>query len=82
MMKNLILTFFSFFIILTFFQSAFGQNSSILKGNITDYKTNEFLPGVNIETYNAKVLLNKTHANFEDGSFTLSTMNSTDRIVF
>jgi hypothetical protein len=82
MMKNLILIISTLFIILTSFQSAIGQNSSTLKGKVTDYNTNEYLPGVKIEIYYGKILLNKTDTNLEDGSFTLSTKNTTDKIMF
>jgi len=80
-MKNLILTISTLFIILTSFQSVIGQNPSTLKGKVTDYNSNEYLPSVKIETYNGKILLNKTDTNFEDGSFTLSTKNMTDKII-
>ncbi|MDG1315419.1 MAG: hypothetical protein P8P29_07855 [Flavobacteriaceae bacterium] len=81
-MKNLILVISTLFIILTSFQNVIGQNSILVKGKVIDYDTNEYLPGVKIETYNGKVLLNKTDTNFEDGSFTLTTKNTTDKILF
>ncbi|MCD9564038.1 hypothetical protein [Tenacibaculum maritimum] len=81
MMKNLILTISILFVILTPFQSIIGQSSSTLKGKITDYNTNEYLVGVKIETYNGKILLRKTETNLEDGSFTLSTKNTTNKII-
>ncbi|CAA0191751.1 conserved hypothetical protein [Tenacibaculum maritimum] len=80
-MKNLILTISILFVILTPFQSIIGQSSSTLKGKITDYNTNEYLVGVKIETYNGKILLRKTETNLEDGSFTLSTKNTTNKII-
>ncbi|MFL0169490.1 hypothetical protein [Tenacibaculum maritimum] len=81
MMKNLILTISILFVILTPFQSIIGQSSSTLKGKITDYNTNEYLVGVKIETYNGKILLSKTETSLEDGSFTLSTKNTTNKII-
>lgn len=80
-MRNLIFTISTLFIILTSFQSVIGQNSSLIEGKVIDYKTNEYLPGVKIKTYYKKVLLNETDTNLENGSFTLWTKNTTDRII-
>ncbi len=66
---------------MTSFQNAVGQNSLLLKGKVTDYNTKEYLPSVKIETYYAKRLLNKTETNLEDGSFSLSTKKTTDKIL-
>lgn len=81
MTKNLILIISTLLIILTSFQNAVGQNSLLLKGKVTDYNTKEYLPSVKIETYYAKRLLNKTETNLEDGSFSLSTKKTTDKIL-
>src|SRR5690606_1595904 len=80
-MRNLILTISTLLIILTSFQSVIGQNSSLIKGKVIDYNTNEYLPGVKIKTYNEKVLLNETETNLENGSFTLLTKNTADKII-
>lgn len=82
MTRSLILTISTLFIILTSFQSAIGQNSSILKGKVIDYNTNEYLSGVKIKAYNKKVLLNETDTSLEDGSFALTTKKEIDKIVF
>jgi hypothetical protein len=82
MMRNLILTISTLFIILTSFQSAIGQNTSMLKGKVVDYNTNKHLSGVKIETYYKKDLLNETDTNLEDGSFALTTKKEIDKIIF
>lgn len=82
MTRSLILTISTLFIILTSFQSAIGQNSSILKGKVIEYNTNEYLSGVKIKAYNKKVLLNETDTSLEDGSFALTTKKEIDKIVF
>jgi len=79
-LKSIIL--FCFFLLSSSFQPAVSQNSTILKGNIIDYNTEQYLPGVNIEFYKNEKLLGKTTSNFENGSFNLLTRRNADKIVF
>ncbi|PQJ21252.1 hypothetical protein [Tenacibaculum sp. SG-28] len=81
MIRKLIFTTSTLITILFSFQSAFGQNYSILKGKVIDYSTNQYLPAVKIETFNKGTLLDKTDTSLEDGSFTLSNKMKPDKII-
>lgn len=80
-MRNLILTILTLLFALSTFQKAFGQNSTIIKGKVIDYISNQYLPSAKIRAFNKKIIVGQTKTNFEDGSFTLLMKNNSDKLI-
>ena len=62
------------------YNHSFGQNNISFKGNIIEYGTKGYLPGVLIRAYKGKELINETSSDF-DGSFILTTNIQCNKIV-
>ncbi len=71
-----------FYLILIVFiwNHSFGQNNISFKGNIIQYGTKEYLPGVLIGAYKGKELINETSNDFY-GPFVLTTNIQCNKIV-
>lgn len=81
-MKPTFIILFFFFIVLVSNQRALGQHKITLTGKVIHYNDKQSLPGVIVQTYSGTKYLNETSTNFESGSFTLSTEETFDKIVF
>ena len=71
-----------FLILLIFsFQNVFCQDSLIVRGNVVEFNSNEYIPGVKIELYNGNNLATETYCDI-NGNFNFFTTSSCDKIVF